>query len=104
MKELHSSAFERERKCVLRGGAPRDGDGRGRWRSERGEQEARGAVEAERRRRSGAERRRSGGAVAAQALATPPPPFELFYPLYIKIRFGSRELRNKASVCTRASC
>ena len=69
MQELHSSAFKRERKCVLRSGAPRDGDGRGRWQSERGEQEARGAVEAERRRSGGggaeAERRPSGDAAAA---------------------------------------
>ena len=63
---------------VSRGGAPRDDDGRGRWRSERGEQEeqeARGAPEAHRRRTGGAaeaRRRRSGGAATAQALSTPP--------------------------------
>ena len=57
-------AHSRGSGSVPRGGVPRDGDRRGRLRSERGEQEARGAPEANRRRTGGepeANRRRTGG-------------------------------------------
>ena len=57
-------AHSRGSGSVPRGGVPRDGDRRGRLRSERGEQEARGAPEAN--------RRRTGGAATAQALFNPP--------------------------------
>jgi len=74
----------------LRGGAPRDGDGRGRWRSERGEQEARGAVEAERRRSGGGGAEPSGGGAEAQwrrkRWPPPHPPSNCF--IHYTLRFA----------------
>ena len=67
-------AHSRGSGSVPRGGVPRDGDRRGRLRSERGEQEARGAPEANRRRTGGepeANRRRTGGEPEAQRRRKP---------------------------------
>ena len=109
VQELHSQRIrEGEEVCLARRRAPRRRRTRKvaeRARRAGGKRRSGGGAEAERRRRSGgraeAERRRSDGASAAP----PPPPLSNRFSHSVhKIRFGSRELRNKASVCTRASC